>query len=257
MFDYFTKIKMNDVTAIVKTFLRDDYLKLCVQSLRDTYPDIKIIVGDDGHITPEKARFFHDLGIDYYAMDWDQGICKGRNFLVDKVKTPYVLIGDDDFFYTPEARLQDLRKLMEVSDLAAGAVMQNNSVQHYEGFMAFQGDLMTYYPLPQDNWKAHAGIRYKPCDIGFNFFIAKTALCKEVRWDENIHIMYEHSDFFLRLKGKTVVYAPGSVVKHKFHTFRPTQEYLDSRFSKGDKPYFFEKWKVKRRIDMHGFVDEI
>ena len=43
---------MINTTAIIVNFLREPYLKKCVDSLRLEYPDIKIIVG-------EKDEYFH------------------------------------------------------------------------------------------------------------------------------------------------------------------------------------------------------
>jgi hypothetical protein len=43
-----------DVTALIKTFLRDEYLFTCVSSLRLNYPNLRIIVADDGYCSDAK-----------------------------------------------------------------------------------------------------------------------------------------------------------------------------------------------------------
>ncbi len=88
---------INKCTAIIKTFLRDDYFFECYRSLKDAYPKLKVLVADSGYDTEEKTKFIKDNGIEYYKLPFDSGICVGRNFLIEKVKTPYILVGDDDF----------------------------------------------------------------------------------------------------------------------------------------------------------------
>lgn len=252
-----TKVSLDDVTVIIKTFLRDEYAKDCILSLRKYWGNIKIVLADDGHMTPEKEAFYKAQKVEYYHLPWDQGVCVGRNFLIDKVKTPYLVVGDDDFEYGLDANLDELRILMEVADLAGGAIREKGAVHHYEAFMTIDGSLMVYKALPMSDWDVHKDVKYKACDLTYNFFMIKTEVAQRVRWDEKIHVMYEHSDFFLRLKPSKVVYAPNSIADHKLKYHHPTQQYQASRFSKADRPYFFEKWGLTRRIDMHGFVDEI
>src|ERR1035437_1690807 len=125
---------MNSVTALIKTFLRDDYLFRCVESLRQFYPAVQIIVADDGHHTDEKTEKLSQLGVQYIKLPFGSApICKARNLLVDAAQTPFVLIGDDDFYYTPVSRLRELVSMMEIADIAGGAIVENSLIQHYEG----------------------------------------------------------------------------------------------------------------------------
>ena len=49
---------MKDLTFLVITFLRDEYLFDCIKSLRETYGyDCKIVVGENGYKTEEKRKF--------------------------------------------------------------------------------------------------------------------------------------------------------------------------------------------------------
>ena len=52
---------MNDLTqvnAIVKTFLRDEHMMKCVESIETHYPEIQIVLVDDGYATDEKSKFY-------------------------------------------------------------------------------------------------------------------------------------------------------------------------------------------------------
>jgi hypothetical protein len=55
-------LSLPDVTALIKTFLRDEYLFTCVLSLHLHYPNIKIFVADDGYCSDEKEARLKDTG---------------------------------------------------------------------------------------------------------------------------------------------------------------------------------------------------
>ncbi len=241
---------LRDVTALIKTFLRDDYLFTCVQSLRDTYPDIRIIVADDGHCSQSKEAILRDIGVErYLQLPYDVGTCVGRNRLIDACDTPYFLLGDDDFYYDEGARLWDLRTMMNVADIAGGAVSYQGQVGHYEATLVFHDnpkhviceDIDRNYRV----WKAatHAGIRYAKTDVVFNFFIGRTDVARRIRWDESLHAI-DHDDFFLSAyqSGASVVYCPDSVVIHRKTELPVSQEYVQRRFNNNDGPRLIAKW---------------
>jgi glycosyltransferase involved in cell wall biosynthesis len=79
---------VNDVTAIVCTFLRDEYLFNCIRSLKQHYPNIRILVADDGHISDEKERALTDLGVERYVrLPFNVGLPAKRNALLALVET--------------------------------------------------------------------------------------------------------------------------------------------------------------------------
>ena len=127
---------MKNVTALVKTFLRDAYLFRAVESLKKLHPDIHIIVADDGHVSHAKESKLKEMGVErYIRLPYAScGIARGRNLLVGVCQTKYCLIGDDDFLYTPDSRLERLLKLMDVADNAGGAVMRGGILDHFEDF---------------------------------------------------------------------------------------------------------------------------
>lgn len=246
---------MNDVTIIIKTFLRDEYFFSYVESIRRKYPDIQILVADDGHDSIKKRLFVRKNCNGYYRMKFDSGLPAGRNLLVKKVTTPYIVIGDDDFFYTSNTDLDKMRKLMDIADIAGGAVEKDKVLQHYEGFITNNGDHFKYTPLELTDWKEHNGVHYKECDIVFNFAMFKKEVFDKVLWDERIKVIYEHSDFFIRAKlaGIKTVYTPESVVEHRHPNAGViTDEYRQFRLRQCDRDLFFRKYGVDYVIDMQG-----
>ena len=72
------RASLRDVTALVKTFLRDEYLFTAVLSLRRHYPEITIIVADDGYCSDEKEARLKEAGVSVYiALPWNRGVSRG------------------------------------------------------------------------------------------------------------------------------------------------------------------------------------
>lgn len=246
---------MKNVTALVKTFLRDENLYLCVSSLKTHYPDINIIVADDGYTSDEKENKLLSMGVSlYHRMPFNSGLPKGRNALVDLCKTDFALIGDDDFVYDESSNLESMLCLMPIADIAGGAVFQDREVQHYEGDFVWTDDGGIVTNEPDRTIQFFKGVRFYPADIVFNFFIAHTAALRKARWNENIKINFEHTDYFLEAhkQGLGVVYTPDCVVVNRPPNVAEPAEYYEKRKNSTDRPAFFAKWDCKYLINVRG-----
>jgi GT2 family glycosyltransferase len=245
-----------DVTALIKTFLRDEYLFTCVSSLRLHYPNIRIIVADDGYCSDEKEARLKDAGVSkYIALPWNRGVSRGRNRLIDACETPYFLVGDDDFYYTEETRLGDMLRMMEIADLAGGALKYFDTLQHYEATLEWvpESKGLIHREISRD-YQAYDGIQYGEADLTFNFFVAKTDLAREIRWEDSIQVIFEHEDFFMagHQRGMRVVYCPNSVVTHRKIELPTTAEYENIRWNRQDKNKFLKKWDLNFVQDVQG-----
>jgi glycosyltransferase involved in cell wall biosynthesis len=175
---------MKNVTAIIKTFQRPDTVRRLVQSIRQYYPDLRIIVGDDS-TEPQEVP-----GAELLALPFDIGLSAGRNRLVDAVETEYTLLLDDDFVFEPDTRIELLLKPLDDGlDLVSGRV----GGCEYHGMLMRQ-DRTLHYLFRQKRRTVHGHDCY---DMTWNFFVARTARLKELRWDEGLKVA-EHTDFFLR-----------------------------------------------------------
>jgi GT2 family glycosyltransferase len=240
---------MNDVTAIIKTFLRDDYLFDCVKSLRALYPGMPIAVADDGNSSDEKETKLRDAGVTkYIRMPFNSGLSAGRNVLIDACETPYFLLGDDDLLYTPETHIEYLRTLMGVADIAAGAFLDyGRYIYHYERNLVREpnGRFRLVHVTGWPPFSVYEDVRYGKCDLVHNIFVARTDIVRQIRWDEGIRIRYEHEDFFMStwLQGTRVVYCPDVAVLHKLQGYADSQEYRSHREDDtASRAAFAKKW---------------
>lgn len=252
-------MKLSSVTAIINNFMRPEYTRKCVESLRANYPDVKIIVGNSDKPDESLETFVLENGGRYIELPFDCGITVARNLMMNEVKTKYVLVGDDDFFYDKNAHLEILLKLMNVADVAGGRVYEHGILRSYQGDVENDNGVLRSTPLDMNNYDNYDGADYKKCDIVFNFFIANRYIISQIPWDEKIKVAYEHSDWFISLKGKAVVvFSPDAIVIHKPKLDNPINEdYENYRSRRGDKDYFFKKHKIHATFDFAGRIDGV
>lgn len=257
---------MDKVTAIIISFLRPQYTTACILSLKKTYPEIKIIVGENGEYNKDLAGLCKEHGIEYVQLPFDSGVCVARNELIKMVQTPYVLVGDDDFYYDENAKVDGMKNILdnvEDIDLVGGRVRQNGEIKNYQGIIEKRHNHFQTYPIDIENQKYEEldGMRYCKADLTFNYFVARTEKVKQVPWDEEIKVAYEHFSWFYDFKvaGGKVVFTPDAIVIHKpEHIARNilnTEEnktYQAYRNRQSDKDRFFSKYKLDYTISMNG-----
>lgn len=260
---------LSDVTALIITIGRDPFLLECVSSLRREYPEIKIIVGDQNEIDGRRIKQIGEAGADeMIPLPWDCGVPIGRNRVLEEIKTEYLLLIDDDFSFNQDSNLGAMREVAEIYDICGSHLLKKAKAwQEYQGFITKEGDKMVWRKLPADVTYFHLphnpDVAYYPVDLTLNFFIAKTESVRKVKWDENITVSYEHSDFFLmaRDKGLRVAYTPDSFAVHKPPWVKLDEDqersYLRSRKRRDDREYFFRKWEVDTLIDFNGNIDRL
>jgi glycosyltransferase involved in cell wall biosynthesis len=258
---------MKNTTAIAISFLRPAYTIACIKSLREMYPEINIVVGENGDYHQGLARVCGMVGAKYIQLPYDSGVCVARNTLIKEVETEFVLVGDDDFFYTESAKVDLMVKFLENRpefDLVGGRVIQNGQVKNYQGNIEKRADHFQTYPinpLGVNEVDEVSGLRYCKADLTFNYFVGRTEAIRRVPWDEQIKVAYEHFTWFydFKLGGGRVAFSPDPIVVHKPEHVSPEvygsedhHTYMAFRNRKSDKLRFFKKYKINFTIGMNG-----
>lgn len=255
---------MKKVTAIVISFLRPGYTTACITSLRERYPEINIVVGENGHRNEELAQTCKEIGARYIQLPYDSGVCVGRNTLLKNVETPYVLVGDDDFFYTETAKADEMVAFLEAHpefDQIGGRVSENGIIRNYQGYTERRTNHIHVHALDLEKaeYQTHGALRYCPADLTFNYFVARAEAVKAVPWDEEIKVAYEHLSWFLDFKaaGYKSAFTPDAIVVHKPGHVDPKeeQEYRAFRMRRSDKERFFKRFNIDYTIGMNGAKD--
>lgn len=184
---------MNRLTLCVTAFERPRALASLLASIRDRYPTIRVLVGDNSEVPVNPSTG------EVVRLPFDCGVARVRNELLDRVDTPYVMFLEDDFVFIDDTRLDVLIGHLDrypALDIVAGMVLTRTGLEsHYEGLLEIDGDTLHYRP-------GHNGlIGDLPLhDVVYNFFAGRTHRINQVRWDPDLKLA-EHSDFFLRAKG--------------------------------------------------------
>ncbi|XP_013874451.1 beta-1,4 N-acetylgalactosaminyltransferase 1a [Austrofundulus limnaeus] len=186
------------VTIATKTFLRYDKLKDLIDSIRQFYPNVTIVIADDNK-HPQPVTGPH---IEQYIMPFGKGWFAGRNLAVSQVTTKYMLWVDDDFIFTANTNLEKMVDILEKTtlDLVGGAVREvtgytatyRHTISVEEG--GSDGDCLNFR-----NGFHHAIEGYPKCvvaDAVINFFMARTEKVRHVGFDPRLS-RAAHLEFFV------------------------------------------------------------
>ncbi|KAM4610793.1 beta-1,4 N-acetylgalactosaminyltransferase 1a [Polymixia lowei] len=190
------------VTIATKTFLRYDKLKDLIDSIRQYYPTITIVVADDNeHTSPVTGPH-----VEHYIMPFGKGWFAGRNLAVSQVSTKYVLWVDDDFIFTASTKLEKMVDILEKTtlDLVGGAVREAT------GFTATFRHTISVDEGGEEGNCLHIRKGYHHDIMGFpncvvadaviNFFMGRTEKVQQVGFDPRL-ARRGHLEFFIDALG--------------------------------------------------------
>lgn len=219
----------DDLTIIIKTFERKDSLFRLLKSIEKTYKELKIIIVDDSKKSYKKEilkKYQNILNIEYYILDFDSGLSKGRNFLLNKVKTKYFLLCDDDFEIYEKTDLRNAYLKIEKYnlDILGGSysnILAPTTIINILKILKKPKRILNYFFKKGESYLYNAKIEINGNDIYIdrkdtfyfkkedvyitdmvqNFFIGKTESIKKISgWQPEEVKMGEHSIFFIRAK---------------------------------------------------------
>lgn len=202
-------------TAIIKTFQRPQCLDRLIRSIRTYYPELRIIVGDDGFEPSLRSD------VEYVRLPVDIGTSAGRNALLERVTTPFYLLLDDDVEFRAETDVRKLARLVAdgTLDLAAGDCVRVKRKffvlklrpQPFHGLFEFRHDELRLVA-----GSLGEGRGFTLCDITHNFYVARKDAVQAIGgWDSDLKTN-EHIEFFVRARraGLRVGFCPDVVIWH-------------------------------------------
>lgn len=209
-----TNIFDKDVAIAITTFDRPGCLTTLLASIQIHHPGIHVYVADDGY---DAAVNSHKLTTNctYYRLPCNVGLSAKRNYLVDNIVEPYVILMDDDFVIRGYTNLVKLYEIITANDLdmVAGWARSGNRPDQYAGNIRREGSTV-YLTLLSDITQGSMQQEWYRCDLVQNFFIAKVAALRNCKWDPVLR-MCEHWEYFYRAKDLIkIAYCPGVVIDH-------------------------------------------
>ena len=248
----------SDLTVGIKTFLRTQQLAMCLEALV-AHPWHRVIVADDGPIDAEReamyANFTARLPLELLRLEFDTGLSAGRNEIVRRCDSEYLLVLDDD--QTVPANIGDLREVMDENRHLGGVscIWLERGVRRCTAcdirrrgrylIKATDGSR----PVRQTT----RGLRFVEFDFVPNSTLFRMDCLRELAWDPFYKIGKEHLDFYLshQALGKWR-FAVCLDVEIGHHPEDNSAQYL--QFRKGERlkvseRYFFDKFDVEDVIE--------
>lgn len=252
------------VTVVVATIGRDEAMIRFVGSVRTRYPTLAILVADQNEPTDEMRERYERHGCEVLWLPYDCGLAFARNRALERVRTPYVLLADDDFVFTGETNVEAALSVMDAAaDLGflGGSLIDARDdhdgprlLRKWEKRFVVCDAARTLISLPIDylpmQERVVAGHRIYECDMTSNWGLLRTRVFEDVQWDERIKINGEHEDFFLALQARTdwnVAYLPTLRCDHR----QPAvPAYRALRRRQGGRTILGEKWSFTHHLEL-------
>ena len=260
-----------DCTLLIKTIMRPLKLARLLASVRERYPELRIVVCDDGPedmwLPESQEALYGDLCYIRYQYDVGIGRCY-NDALRNAIDTPYAIICDDDNRFTEATDIELWLPYLDhgIYDLVGGAVRRTRggSLQLYVGDF----DWTTQY---HNGWE----MRMRAIEIRgleqpiaaqyvMNWFCARREVLVDNPWDEELKVC-RHEDWFLSLywqppgpeepktKPPRVGYHPGVELNHDRDMDPPDlPAYLDLRSGRFQE--HLRKMEAKWGLRRNGLV---
>lgn len=209
------QISMKDVTFCITSFERPEHLYRLLKSIRNFYPDAKVLVADYSEAHPN--IFFGKL----ITLEFDTGLSAARNVLATACQTKYMLLLEEDFVFTKHTKIEPMLDIMENDKdqeigVIGGAIYMNDALHYFDlDLRRYRGKL--YAEKSHANYNVtQNGTYYKYCDVIFNFSLFRTEMIRLQRFHDELKVG-EHIPYYFEVKQKAewrVAFTPDTIINH-------------------------------------------
>ena len=246
------------ITFGITSFERPRLLEQLVASIRRRYPQARILVADNGR---QKANLPNDVRV--LNLEFDCGLSRARNALIDNLETEFLLLLEEDFLFTDETRIEPFVEILDTDDevgMIGGAMRGGNGRL---GLYCLDIDIFREVMYVQDATRRMRvtpyGTSYRVCDIAWNFGLFRREFLTMNRWDDRLKVG-EHAAYFhqAKLRGHWRVAATPSVVIYHVPDHR-TEDYNRHRLRAKSYVEQYLEWnglKDYRRVPPALFHDD-
>ena len=263
--------RLHRVTVLIKTFLRDNFLFDTVAAIQASLPEVQMLIIDDGDMTEKKSQLYFNLEVEGHKvrlLPFDSGFGAKSNLAIDNCDRPYLLIGSDDFGFSPLSVREGILKLVDVLDdgyvdIASGRYNNNP----YESWLIVDADkgIVEEHPLDLNQLPCltSTGTAFFYCDLTVNYGLVRAEVLGwqdgQIHWDSDVKIGGgEHGAFYYDAKkaGLRVAYVPGVNIGNQEYpkTIDPRYRKFRQRALSPARPCF-EYRGIKKYVCADGTVD--
>lgn len=250
------------LTLVFATIDRPHCVQRLIDSARKQFPDIQIIVGNQGKPSCQLEDYYQKNGIKVAYIPSDAGVSAARNAAVALVETEYVLLADDDFIIGHDTSLSAPLAILDSDheiDIVGGMLydiygpldFSAGYERHWERifFLDEKKGLLT--SLPIDSFfpleRRVKGYTYFRCDAVMNWAVMrKSIFTRGAKWDEQYTCNGEHEDFYLNIKKNTTLGVAYSNDFYAYHHHPVDYVYSSKRDRQLGWQQFAEKWGIQQ-----------
>lgn len=254
---------MKDVTIVVTHFARPDFLEKFLKSVRKFYPDIEIIVSDNGAEQHELLAWKYQAV--YLRLPFNVGANVARSKGLAAAETEFAVLCEDDMEFTELTDIEALRNVLD-RDMSVGLIGgtvrkgKNNSLGIVGARLEIDRKNGIFY---RDKGKkkpsiliAH-GTNYFYCDYVRMFFMKRKTM--EMDWEEGLYPSSgSHISIMIKLKEaglQNLAFTLDCEVLH--HKARPSIEYNQARGQRQQfKKIFYKTMGLRYGVYNHEKVED-
>jgi len=240
-------MRLDDTAIIVTTFIRPRDLEICIKSIREFYPSMKLLVADNGRPDRNQDKMLKYYGADHLLLPFNSGLAMTRNRALESLSEyPFIMMLEDDMEFIEESVIEKFKIVIEGNEdlgVVAGALEHDSGITNLfanEISLDCENNTFKVNPIEKPKWRKTDGVTWFYADYVYNFHIMRNA--PDIRWDDNLKQCIEHFDFAVHLKEETkwrTAATPEVVCRH--HEGSDTQEYIKYRRNFNTWRAFFEK----------------
>lgn len=244
----------------IKTFLRDPQFFNTIQAIRTSLPNAQLIIADCGEMTEEKDSLYAELereGHVHIDLPFDSGFGVMSNAIADKLQRPLLLVGSDDFDFSPIEVRHGIEKLLHVAHFHPEFAVLSGRVNNwpYEFLLCDHGNgFIEEVNLGVVDLYAD----YHRVDLTVNYSLIRKEVFKKVRWDAPEPKIGggEHFAFFWDCKqaGFAVAHVPGVNINEQQVRSTPRYNLYRRRAMDPARPCFVKRG-IRKYVMGNGVVD--
>lgn len=249
------------VTIGIKSFLRPTHLYHACVHMQAMLPECRVIIADDSgdlyhQPTQEYLMRLPDTFKTVY-LPYDSGFGKKSNAISEFVETPYLLVGSDDFDFSPVTVRYGVDKMVRILDENPELSIVSGRVNNrpYEFDLIDEGETITEKRVEVPH---HPHLEFIECDLTVNYSLIRKEVLQVVHWDDDVKIGGgEHGAFFVDVKraGFKVAYATDvNIMEQTDRRFTPKYIEMRRRAFSPERPCFVKRG-IKKYILGDGVVD--
>ena len=241
---------MERIAIIYTTFLRNELMQKTFQSMVENDTDAyALLMGNQNENDTGYAslamKIIHGM---IFNLPYDCGLSYARNYLVNEAHKrgiKYCLISADSISFDAQYDFSKHIEMLESDPKLAKIGFNLENRQNFTYDLEIHPKHNKFVVIkPRRSTISANNVEYVPCDLCCNFFLAKTAVLKEIDWDNDLKLCLEEKTPILIKNGDKMMSIPIKNLWRNVNAHGDVYKYK----SESIKVWTNSGWQVVRNI---------